>query len=85
MNGVRLWFALAFAAVSVQSAAAPPQGPFDYIAGWKGQLFPSYIIATATMEDDDDKPNEAKPDDEKPDDQKPDDQKPDEEIGRAHV
>ncbi len=41
----------------LSSAAA--RADFDYISGWDGQLFPSYIVATATMRPDE---NQAVPD-----------------------
>jgi hypothetical protein len=40
-------------------SSASARADFDYISGWDGQLFPSYIVATATMRPDE---NQAVPD-----------------------
>ena len=43
-------------------ATTDARAQFDYANGWDGQLFPSYIIATATMRPDDSEPVPDSPD-----------------------
>jgi hypothetical protein len=49
MTECRVSLALCSSAVLLFLAATDVRAQFDYVNGWQGQLFPSYIVATATM------------------------------------